>query len=50
MLTRLHALSDEHFDTGPDKVAWGDLGTLEHHAQLLRRIPDATFKEGEHAD
>lgn len=49
MLARLQALSDDHFETHPDEVNWGDVGTLEHYAGLLRRITDAAFKEGEHA-
>ena len=27
MLTRLKALSDEHFNVAPDAVTWGDVGT-----------------------
>ena len=48
MLTRLQALSDEHFGVAPDEVTWGDVGSLEHHAELLRRITDMAFSEGEH--
>ena len=50
MLARLQALSDDHFDTHPDEVSWGDVGTLEHHAGLLKRITDSAFGEGEHAE
>jgi hypothetical protein len=49
MLTRLRALSDDHFGVAPDEVTWGDVGTLEHHAELLKRITDMAFNEGEHA-
>ena len=49
MLTRLRALSDDHFGVAPDEVTWGDVGTLEHHAELLKRINDMAFREGEHA-
>ena len=49
MLTRLQALSDEHFGVAPDEVTWGDVGSLEHHAELLKRITDMAFHEGEHA-
>jgi hypothetical protein len=49
MLERLAALSDEHFNVHPDEVNWGHVGTLQSHADLLRRISDAAFKEGEHA-
>lgn len=50
MLARLQALSDEHFDWVPDEINWGHVGTLGHYAELLKRITDAAFKEGEHAE
>ncbi len=50
MLDRLKSLSDEHFNTNPDEIDWGDVGTLGHYAELLKRITDAAFKEGEHAE
>ena len=50
MLARLTALSDEHFNVAPDEVTWGDVGTLAHYAELLKRIIDSAFKEGEHAE
>ena len=50
MLARLQALSDEHFDCSPDEINWGHVGTLGHYAELLKRITDAAFKEGEHAE
>ena len=28
MLTRLQALSDEHFGVAPDEVTWGHVGSL----------------------
>ena len=49
MLERLKALSDDHFETHPDEINWGDVGTLNHCASLLRQITDSAFKEGEHA-
>ncbi len=49
MLKRLQALSDDHFGVAPDEVTWGHVGTLEHYAELLKRIADSAFKEGEHA-
>src|SRR5919106_2574754 len=49
MLARLQALSDEHFGYAPDEVTWAHVGTLEHYAELLKRITDSAFKEGEHA-
>jgi hypothetical protein len=50
MLDRLKSLSDDHFNTSPDEIDWGDVGTLGHYAELLKRITDAAFKEGEYAE
>ena len=50
MLTRLQALSDDHFGYAPDDVTWTHVGTLEHYAERLKGITDSAFKEGEHAD
>ena len=50
MLARLAALSDDHFETNPDEINWGHVGDLNRYAELLRRITDAAFSEGEHAD
>ena len=49
MLARLKALSDDHFNVAPDAVTWGDVGTLAHYAELLKRITDSAFREGEYA-
>lgn len=49
MLDRLKALSDEHFGYGPEDIDWGHVGTLAHYAELLKRIADSAFREGEHA-
>jgi hypothetical protein len=48
-LARLQALSGDHFGYAPDEVTWAHVGTLAHYAELLKRITDQTFKEGEHA-
>ncbi len=50
MLKRLQTLSDEHFNWSPDEINWGHIGTLGHYAELLKRITDSAFKEGEHAE
>jgi hypothetical protein len=49
MLKRLQALSDDHYGIAPEEVTWSDVGTLEHYAELLKRINDMAFREGEHA-
>ncbi|MFN4018354.1 MAG: hypothetical protein ACK4JB_23665 [Reyranella sp.] len=50
MLARLTALSDDHFNVGPDEVDWGHVGTLAHYGDLLKRITDSAFSEGEYAE
>ena len=50
MLARLAALSADHFETSPDEIHWGHVGTLDHYRTKLREISDMAFKEGEHAD
>ena len=49
MLERLKALSDDHFETSPDEIHWGHVGTLNHYRAKLREIADSAFMEGEHA-
>jgi hypothetical protein len=50
MLTRLQALSDDHFNYSPDQIDWGHVGTLGYYAELLKRVTDSAFNEGEHAE
>ena len=50
MLAHLQALSADHFNSNPDEINWGDVGTLEHYAGLLKRITDSAFGEGEFAE
>ena len=50
MLARISRLSEDHFGADPDKVNWGDVGTIEDYARQLPRITDAAFKGGEHAE
>lgn len=50
MLARIQQLSDDHFNVEPNKVNWGHVGDLTGYAELLKRITDAAFKEGEHAE
>jgi hypothetical protein len=50
MLTRLQALSDDHFGYNPDEITWSHAEGLAHYAELLKRITDQAFNEGEHAE
>ena len=49
MLARIQTLSAGHFNTEPDAIHWGDVGTLNHYSSLLRQITDSAFSEGEFA-
>jgi hypothetical protein len=49
MLERLAALSADHFQTDPDEIHWGHVGTLNQYRARLREITDMAFSEGEHA-
>jgi hypothetical protein len=49
MLERLTTLGGNHFEINPDEINWGDVGTLNHYANLLRQITDSALKEGEYA-
>ena len=50
MLGRLQRVSADHFHADPDRITWGDVGTLSQYAELLKRITDSAFHEGEFAD
>jgi hypothetical protein len=50
MLARLQALSAAHFGYAPGEITWSHVGTLEHCAELLKRVTDSAFNEGEHAE
>ena len=50
MLARLQALSDDHFGYSPDEITWSHAEGLAHYAELLKRITDSAFNEGEHAE
>ena len=49
MLERIASMSADHFEVAPDDVHWGHVGSLAHYAELLKRITDSAFNEGEHA-
>ena len=34
----------------PDTLHWGHVGNLEFYASQIRRVTDAAFREGEHAE
>jgi hypothetical protein len=50
MLARLQSLSDDHFNYSPDEIRWDHVGTLGYYAELLKRVTDSAFHEGEHAE
>ena len=50
LLERLATLSANHFETHPDEIYWGHVGTLNHICARLRDITDSAFHEGEYAE
>ena len=50
MLQRLIEASGDHFGWHPDAIDYGHVGTLAHDRDLLQRITDGHFREGEHAE
>jgi hypothetical protein len=50
MLTRLQTLSDDHFNYSPDDITWDHVGTLAYYTEMLQRVTDQAFKEGERAE
>ena len=50
MLARLQALSDDHFGYAPTRSPGATSARLAHYAELLKRITDSAFNEGEHAE
>jgi hypothetical protein len=49
MQERLATLSTDHFETHPDEIHWGHVGTLNHDRVKLREITDSAVNAGEHA-
>ncbi|MBX6746906.1 MAG: hypothetical protein QJR07_10740 [Acetobacteraceae bacterium] len=50
LLADLQRMSAEHFGANPDAVLWGEVGNLEFYTAQMRRVTDAYFKRGEHAE
>ena len=48
LLERLTALSADHFETSPDEINWGHVGTLHHYRTKFHEITESAFKVGEH--
>lgn len=48
ILSRLQKLSADHFEVDPDKVDWGDVGTIAHVLDYLQEANDFIFHEGEY--
>ena len=50
MLARLQTLSADHFNWAPNEITWAHVGTMAHYAEMLKRITDSAFQEGEFAE
>jgi hypothetical protein len=48
ILARLQKLSADHFEVDPDRVDWGDVGTIAHVHGYLKEASDFIFHEGEY--
>lgn len=43
----IRSASDDHFFASPEDVHWGHVTALADHAEMLNRITDSIFHEGE---
>ena len=43
-------MSADHFAADPEATLWGKVGDLEFYTEQMRRVTDAYFKRGEHAE
>jgi hypothetical protein len=48
ILTRLAALSAEHFDRAPDDISWADIGTLGSYLQAGRPLSKRLRRKADH--
>lgn len=48
-LSRLSALSSDHFGANPDEINWGHVTAMADYAKILQELTDRAFKEGEYA-
>jgi hypothetical protein len=48
ILVRLTTLERRAFQSAPEDITWGDVGTLGSYLEGLREVADAAFHEGEH--
>lgn len=49
LLVRLQTASDDHFDADPDRLNWGDVGSITQLRATLRELCDQVFREGDYA-
>jgi hypothetical protein len=50
VLERIKALTDDHFNYSPDDITWDHVGTLGYYTEMLKRVTDKAFNEGECAE
>jgi hypothetical protein len=48
-LDELQRYVDDHMETSPDDVNWGDVGSAGYMVEKLIELTDWAFKRGEHA-
>jgi hypothetical protein len=49
LLERLKELSEDNFQTNPERISWADVTTLNDTRDTLRQITDRALREGEYA-
>ena len=49
LLARLTQEADNHFGADFDTINYGDVGSLDHIAEVLKELSDQVFNEGEYA-
>jgi len=49
-LAELQTFVDDHMDTNPDEISWGDVGNAGYVLEKLTELTDWCFKRGEYAE
>lgn len=49
-LVELKAFTDNHMETNPDDINWGDVGSAGYMLEKLTELTDWAYKRGEYAE
>lgn len=50
ILNRIKESNDNHYDTSPEDVSWGDASNVAKIAKDLEELSDFIYQEGEYAE